>query len=206
MVGDVKQFSPADLPSPQMYGALAQNPFVFTSLAIRTSGDPMLLVNDIRRAIWQVDKDQPVWGIRTMEWRLASLAAPRQFVATMLGGYAALALLLASIGIFGVVSYVVSQRTGEIGIRMALGARPSNIARLVLGHGLSMALIGIALGVAGAAWLSRYLGSQLYAVSPLDPSVYAIVAALLAVVATVACLIPARKAMSVDPVEALRRE
>jgi putative ABC transport system permease protein len=206
VVGDVKQFSPADAPVPQIYGVLAQNPFGFTSLAVRTAGDPMLLVNDIRQALWQVDKDQPVWGIRTMEWRLASLAAPRQFVATMLGGYAALALLLASIGIFGVVSYVVSQRTGEIGIRMALGARPSDIARLVLGHGLSMALIGIGIGVAGAAWLARYLGSQLYAVSPFDAPVYAMVAALLALVATMACLIPARRAISIDPVEALRRE
>ncbi|HLY07578.1 MAG TPA: ABC transporter permease [Rhizomicrobium sp.] len=206
VVDDVKQFSPADPRSPQIYGVLAQNPFVFTSLAVRTAGDPMLLVNDIRQALWQVDKDQPVWGIRTMEWRLASLAAPRQFVATMLGGYAALALLLASIGIFGVVSYVVSQRTAEIGIRMALGARPSDIARLVLGHGLSMALIGIGIGVAGAAWLARYLRSELYAVSPFDPRVYAMVAALLALVATVACLIPARRAISIDPVEALRRE
>jgi predicted permease len=206
VAGDVKQFSPADAPSPQIYGALAQNPFLFTSLAVRTAGDPMLLANDIRRAIWQVDKDQPVWAVRTMEWRLASLAAPRQFVANMLGGYAALALLLASIGIFGVVSYVVSQRTGEIGIRMALGARPAHIARLVVGHGLSMALIGIGMGLAGAAWLARYLASQLYAVSPFDPAVYATVAALLAVVATAACLIPARRAISVDPVEALRRE
>ena len=206
VAGDVKQFSPADAPSPQIYGALAQNPFLFTSLAVRTAGDPMLLANEIRRAIWQVDKDQPVWGVRTMEWRLAALVAPRQFVANMLGGYAALALLLASIGIFGVVSYVVSQRTGEIGIRMALGARPAHIARLVLGHGLSMALIGIGMGLAGAAWLARYLASQLYAVSPFDPAVYATVAALLAVVATAACLIPARRAISVDPVQALRRE
>jgi ABC-type antimicrobial peptide transport system permease subunit len=166
----------------------------------------MLLANDIRRAFWQVDKDQPVWGFRTMEWRLASHAAPRQFVASMLGGYAALALLLASIGIFGVVSYVVAQRTGEIGIRVALGARPSNVLRLVIANGLTMTVIGIAIGVVGAMWLARYLRSQLYAVSPFDPLVYAIVAVLLALVATTACLLPARRAMSVDPVEALRRE
>jgi putative ABC transport system permease protein len=206
VVGDVKQFSPADAPSPQIYGTIAQNPFIFTSLAVRTARDPMLLVNDIRRALWEIDKDQPVWGIRTMEWRLAALAAPRQFVAAMLGGYAALALLLASIGIFGVVSYVVSQRTAEIGIRMALGARPAQIARLVRGHGLSMVLIGIAIGVAGAAWLARYLEGQLYAVSPFDPRVYATVAGLLALVASAACMIPARRAVSIDPVDALRRE
>jgi ABC-type antimicrobial peptide transport system permease subunit len=137
---------------------------------------------------------------------LASLAAPRQFVATMLGGYAMLALVLASSGIFAVVSYAVSRRTAEIGIRMALGARPVQIARLVLGQGLFVVLMGIAIGIAGAAWLARYLESQLYAVSPFDPRVYASVAGVLALVAAVACMIPARRAVSIDPVDALRRD
>jgi putative ABC transport system permease protein len=206
VVGDVTQFSPADAPSPQIYGTIAQNPFLFTSLAIRTATDPTLLVNDIRRALREIDRDQPVWSIRTMEWRLASLAAPRQFVATMLGGYAMLALVLASSGIFAVVSYAVSRRTAEIGIRMALGARPVQIARLVLGQGLFVVLMGIAIGIAGAAWLARYLESQLYAVSPFDPRVYASVAGVLALVAAVACMIPARRAVSIDPVDALRRD
>lgn len=117
-----------------------------------------------------------------------------------------LALLLASVGIFGVVSYGVSQRRGEIGVRMALGANPWDIARLVLSQGLSMVVCGIAAGIVAAAWLSRYARTQLYSVSPLDPAVYLEVSALLAVVAIAACLIPARRAASVDPVEALKQE
>ena len=206
VVGDVKQFGPEDVPSPQMYGALAQNPFLFTSVAVRTAGDPTRVINDIRRAVWQVDKDQPMWRMRTVDARLAMIAQPRQFVTSLLGGYAGLALLLAAIGIFGVVAYSVSQRTSEIGVRIALGARSLDVARMILDQGLCMALIGISTGAAAAAWLSRYLTSQLYGVSTLDPVVYAAVAGLLAAVTIAACLIPARRAMRVDPVIALRHE
>jgi putative ABC transport system permease protein len=206
VVGDVKQFSTEDLPTPQIYGALAQNPFIFTSVAVRTAGDPAPLMNAIRRAVWTVDKDQPMWKMRTMDAKLAMLAQPRELVTGLLGGYAALALLLASIGIFGVLAYSVSQRTSEIGVRMALGARPVDVVRMILRQGAMIALIGIAVGIGAAAGLSGFLKSQLYAVSPLDPGVYAIVAALLAVVALAACLIPARRAMRVDPVEALRHD
>jgi ABC-type antimicrobial peptide transport system permease subunit len=166
----------------------------------------MTLANSIRRAIWNVDKDQPVWSVVSMENILSTSVRPQQFVMWMLGGYAALALLLASIGIFGVVSYAVSQRTGEIGVRIALGAMPRHVAGMVLRQGFTMAVAGIVLGCAAAAWLTRYLQSQLFAVSPLDPAVYAIVAVVLASVALAACLIPARRAMRVDPVEALRHE
>ena len=206
VVGDVKQFSLSDPASPQIYGALAQNPFIFTSLAVRTTGDPLQLVNEIRRAIWQVDKDQPVWSVHSFDEILATQSRPRQLVTWMLGGYAAVALLLASIGIFGVVSYAVSQRTGEIGVRMALGARPRHVAGLVLRQGFAMAVLGVVIGAGAAAWLSRYLTSQLYAVSRLDPIVYGSVAALLTLVALSACLIPVRRAMRVDPVTALRHE
>ena len=120
--------------------------------------------------------------------------------------YAAVALVLASIGIFGLISYTVSQRTAEIGVRIALGARPGDVARLVLRQGLLMTAIGIAAGIGGAMWLTRYLRTQLYAVSPLDPSVYITVAGLLAGVAIVACLIPAHRATKVDPTVALRYE
>jgi putative ABC transport system permease protein len=206
VVGDVKQFGPEDPPRPQIYGSLEQDPFVFTSVAVRTAGDPEWMTNQIRRAVWRVDKDQPMWKMRTVDARLAMLAAPREFVTGLLGSYAALALLLAAIGIFGVVSYSVRQRTAEIGVRIALGASSGDIAGMILRQGLAMTLAGIAAGAGTAAWVARYLRSQLYSVSPLDVSVYLGVAALLALVAMAACLIPARRAMAIDPMQALRNE
>jgi putative ABC transport system permease protein len=206
VVGDIKQYRLTDAPSPQIYGALAQNPFIFTSLAVRTAGDPLQMVNPIRRAIWQVDRDQPVWSVYSFEEILATQSRLRQIVTAMLGAYAGVALALASIGIFGVISYAVGQRTAEIGVRMALGARPADIARLILRQVFLMIVIGIAAGLGAAMWLSRYLRNQLYAVSPLDPNVYVSVAALLAAVAIVACLIPVRRAIKIDPTVALRYE
>lgn len=206
VVGDVKQFTLTDPASPQIYGALAQNPFIFTSLAVRTAGDPLKMVNQIRRAIWQVDKDQPVWSVHSFDEILTTQARLRQLITGMLGVYAGVALVLATIGIFGVISYTVSRRTAEIGVRMALGARPRDVARLVLSQGFVIIATGIAAGLGAATWLSRYIRTQLYAVSPLDPAVYAGVAALLAAVAIVACLIPARRAARVDPMVALKYE
>ncbi|MBZ5602709.1 MAG: ABC transporter permease [Acidobacteriia bacterium] len=206
VVGDVKQYTVEDPPQPQIYGALAQNPFVFTSVAVRTAGDPNVLMNDVRRAVWRVDKDQPMWKMRTMDAKIAMLAQPREFVTSLLGAYAGLALLLASIGIFGVISYSVSQRTAEIGVRMALGALPRDVASLILRQGLAVLIPGIAIGIAASAWVTGLLKSQLYAVSPLDPGVYATVGAILTVVALAASLVPVRRAMRVDPVIALRHD
>lgn len=206
VVGDVKQFSPEDTPAPQIYGSLAQNPFIFTSVAVRTTGDPGQFMNAIRRAVWRVDKDQPMWKMRTMNSKIAMLAEPREFMTTLLGGYAGLALLLASIGIFGVISFTVTLRTAEIGIRIALGAGPRDVASMILRHGLAITLAGVAIGACGAAWLSQYLKAQLYSVSPVDLAVYATVAAVLAMVAIGACLIPVRRAVRVDPIVALRHE
>lgn len=206
VVGDVKQFTLTDPPSPQIYGALSQNPFLFTSLAVRTAGDPLKMANAIRHAIWQVDKDQPVWFVHSFDEILATQSHFRQLFTATLEAYAGVALVLAAIGIFGVISYIVSQRTTEIGVRMALGARPDDIARLILRQGFIITAIGIGSGAGAATWLSRYLRTQLYAVSPLDPGVYAIVAVLLATIAILACLIPARRAMKVDPMVALKYE
>ena len=204
VVGDVKQFSPEDKATPQVYGALSQNAFLFTSVAVRTAGDPAILMNQIRQAVWQVDKDQPMWKMRTVDARLGTLAQPRRLFTTLLGGYAGLALLLASIGIFSVISYSARQRAGEIGIRMALGAQPRDVARLIFREGAMVTLIGLAVGIGGAAWIARLLRAQLFMVSPLDPGVYAAVAILLAAVSFAACLIPMRRAMRVDPIEVLR--
>jgi putative ABC transport system permease protein len=206
VVGDVKQYGPDDVVSSQIYGALAQNPFLFTSVAVRTSSDPARLMNEIRKAMWRVDKDQPMWKMRTVESRLDMLQQPHLFVTSLLGGYAGLALLLAAIGIFGVVAYSVSQRTSEIGVRMALGARRTDVGRMILKQGLWMATIGIAIGAGASVWATGFVKSQLYQVSTLDPSVYMAVALLLAMVTIAACLIPARRAMRVDPLTALRHE
>jgi len=206
VVGDIKQFTLKDPPEPQIYGALAQNPFIFTSLAVRTSGDPLKMVNQIRKAIWRVDPDQPVWSIHSFDEIVTIQSRVRQLITSTLAAYAGIALILACIGIFGVISYAVSQRTAEIGVRMALGAQPSDVARLILRQGLAMTAIGCTAGTGGAMWLSRYLRTQLYAVSPLDPGVYVIVAALLTAVAIAACLAPARRAAKIDPTSALRSE
>jgi predicted permease len=208
VVGDVKQFDLRNAPTPEIWGALAQNPFLFTDVVVRTLGDPLPLANDIRRAIWQVDKDQPVWGVDSLDQILGRIGAhglPR-LVSGVLSGYAAFALILAAIGVFGVVGYTVSQRAGEIGLRVALGASHGDIARLILRQGFSLAFIGIAVGIGAAAWLSRFLESQLYGVSPLDPLSYAVAASLLFMVTILACLIPVKRGISVNPIEALHHE
>lgn len=206
VVGGIKQFGLDDPAIPQIYGSLAQNPFIFTTLVVRTKGDPMKMANEVRKAVWSVDKDQPVWKVRSLESMLTVSKSPRRFVMFMLSGYAALALLLASVGIFGVMSYLVGQRTAEIGIRMALGAQPRHVLGSFLRQGLSMTVVGVVAGVVGALGLTRYLRSQLFAIKATEPSVYAAVAGLLVLVAAAACFIPARRAMKVDPTVALRSE
>ncbi len=208
VVGDVKQFDLRDPDTPQIWGALAQNPFVYTEIVIRTAGDPLAMVNTIRQAVLQVDREQPVWGVDTYEAMLGRIGGHGlpTLVAGVLGAYASLALLLASIGIFGLVNYSVTQRTGEIGVRVALGAAPSDIVRLILRQGLWLGAAGIAAGGGAAFWLARYLKAQLYNTSPFDPAVYASVAALLLIVVTLACLMPARRALRIEPSEALRQE
>ncbi|MGC2656658.1 MAG: ABC transporter permease [Bryobacteraceae bacterium] len=206
VVGDVKQYTLADPPAPQVYGALAQNPFLFTSLAVRTVGDPLKMANAIQSAIWQVDKNQPVWSVMSFDEILSRQSHLRRLITTLLEAYAGIALVLASIGIFGVISYSVSQRTAEIGVRVALGASRGDVTRLVLGQVMLMTAIGIAAGGGLAIWLSRYLRTQLYEVSPLDPAVYFAAALLLCGVAVLACVLPTRRAVKIDPMLALRYE
>ncbi|MBD0372276.1 MAG: ABC transporter permease [Pyrinomonadaceae bacterium] len=175
-------------------------------LAVRTSSAPESMTASIRKEIYAIDPDQPVSDVATMEERLnQSLSQPR-FSATLLGMFAVVALLLAAVGIYGVMSYLVTQRTHEIGIRMALGASARDILKMVVGHGMMLTLIGVGCGLVAAFLLTRFLASLLFEVSSFDPLTYAGVSLLLLLVAFIACYIPARRATRVDPMVALRYE
>jgi putative ABC transport system permease protein len=206
VVGDVKQFDLNDLTAAQIYLPQAQHPDVFTTLIVRTQGDPMALSSSLRSAVWGVDKDQPVWKIRTEESLLDLSVGPRRFLMLLLEVFSALSLALATIGIYGVISYSTGQRIQEIGVRIALGAQKRDVLRLVLQEGLWIAALGVGIGALAALGLSRFLASQLYGVSAGDPGTFAAAAALLTFVTLLACYIPARRATNVDPISALRHD
>ena len=176
------------------------------AVVLRTEGDPTAVMGDVRRAVAEIDSREAVYNVQTMDTVIANSFAARRLSMLLLGIFAALALVLACVGIYGVISYLVSQRTHEIGVRMALGAERSDVLRLVLGHGARMALVGVAIGVGAALGLTRLMANQLFGVSAYDPLTFAAVALLLIVVAVAACYIPARRAMSVNPMIALRHE
>ncbi|HVF43832.1 MAG TPA: ABC transporter permease [Pyrinomonadaceae bacterium] len=206
VVGDAKQYDIGETQRPQVYTAYAQNPHIFGTLVLRANVEPLSLSKQVREAVWSVDPDQPVWKVRTVEYLLGVNVSDRRFLLYLMACFAGLALLLTALGIYGVVSYTVAQRTHEIGIRVALGAQGRDVLRLVLRHGMGLALLGVGLGLAAAYGVMRYLASLLYGVSATDPPTYAAVALLLAGVALVACLVPALRATRVDPMVALRHE
>jgi ABC-type antimicrobial peptide transport system permease subunit len=176
------------------------------SIAVRGSSDPTLLANDLRQAVRQLDPTLAVAKIRPMDDIAdANVSTPR-FALFLVALFAGLALTLAAIGIYGVISYAVSQRTREFGLRMALGAQAGDVQRLVLRQGVKLALAGVGLGLVGALALGRVLWSLLYQVSAADPATFAAVAAVAIAVAALACYIPARRATAVDPAHALRSE
>jgi len=176
------------------------------NFVIGASVDPLSLVAAVRREVSAVDREQPVFNVRSLEQVMADSISRQRFQTLLLGAFATTALLLAAIGVYGVVSYSVSQRTGEIGIRIALGARPRDVLRLVIGHGLILTVLGMALGLAGALGLTRLMGGLLFGVSANDPLTFGVTALLLTAVALSAALVPARRATKVDPLVAIRNE
>lgn len=206
VAGDIRHSHLEDPQPVQIYLPFAQHPHIFSTLVIETRSDPMSCANAVRRAVWSVDRDQPVWKVRTLESLVSRYLAWRSFLPRLVSGFSAFALLLAALGVYGVISYSTARRTREFGLRIAVGAQPRDVARLVLGDGVRMTLAGIALGSAGALFLTPLLKSQLYGVSPSDPLTLLTVAILLALVALLASYLPARRALRVDPVTALRHE
>jgi putative ABC transport system permease protein len=176
------------------------------TLAIRTEGPPLGLAAAVQREIQALDKDQPVADVRTMEQWVAESVARARFSMLLLGIFAAVALVLAAVGLYGVMAYTVTQRTHEFGIRLALGAKSGDVLKMVMGQGLLLALIGVGLGLASAFALTRLMSTLLFEVSTTDPVTFGGIALLLVAVALVASYIPARRATRVDPVVALRYE
>ena len=206
VVGDAKHFLVEEEQRPQLYAPFSQDPGIFATLVMRTSVEPMSLAEQVRQAVWKVDPDQPMWKIRTVESLIDRSVADRKFLMALMGIFAGLALVLTVLGLYGVITYLVNQRTQEIGIRMALGAQVGHILKMVLKQGMLLVLIGVALGL-GASWiLTRWLASLLFQVSATDPIAFIGISLLLIAVALLACYLPARRATRVDPLKALRYE
>jgi len=209
VVGNTRNTDAKLPPKPELYRPLLQenkNLWQGEYLLVRAGPNPLALASAIENQIWAVNKDLPITQVAAVDNAIAQVNAPARFRTLLLGIFGALGLLLALVGIYGVISYSVTQRTHEIGIRIALGAEPVQVMRLILAHGLQLAAIGVAIGVAAALALTRLMSSLLYGISATDPLTFAAVSAALLIVALAACYIPARRAMRVDPMVALRYE
>jgi putative ABC transport system permease protein len=206
VVGDVRHHGLARPPEPETYFPYRQDPVSMVCLAIRSPLEPKSLADAVRGAIWAVDGEQPVFAVMTYEQLAADSVAVRRISTQLLGSFAAVALLLAALGIYAVMAYAVAQRTQEVGVRVALGATARDVVGMVLGQGLRLAGLGSAIGLAASLALTRLLGSLLWGVSPTDPVSFATVLATIGAVAVLACVLPAFRAARVDPMAALRYE
>jgi predicted permease len=204
VVADIHEASASIDPRPGLYRPSAQAPPRTAMFAVRTEGDPLQLVNAVRSQVLAIDPDQPVSAVQTMQDVVETDLGQQRLITILLGSFASVALLLAVVGIYGVIAYSVAQQIQEVGIRRALGAQQSDILRLVVGQGLGLVLVGVALGLAGALALTRVLKSVLFHISATDPATFASIALLFVVVALAASYIPARRAARIDPTTALR--
>jgi putative ABC transport system permease protein len=207
VVGDMRRQGLENEPIPQMFEPLAQNPSRLVTLLVRTSmDDPLKMVATLHAAVRRVDQHVPLYGVTTLENRLDAFLTPRRFQTSLLIGFSVVALLMAAIGIYGLVQYSVATRTHEIGIRLAVGAQAGDIFRMIVREGLTLSLTGLVLGLVGALWLGQAASSLLSGVTATDPLTFTTVSLLLTAVATAACYFPARRAMKVEPFVALRQE
>jgi putative ABC transport system permease protein len=207
VVGDVKHFGLDTETRSELYVPYHQEPWPYLALIVRsTSAEPLDVAPRVLEQVWAIDPDQPAYDIRTMEMRLSQSVAGRRFSMTLLSLFGGSALLLAVLGIYGVLAYSVAQRTREIGVRVALGAQSRDILNLVLKQGIVLSLFGIAIGLAGAFALTRALSSLLFEVGATDPMAFTAVPLVLLVVVVLACYIPARRAAKIDSIAAIRYE
>ena len=207
VVGAAKYWAVSHEPHPHMYYSYLQENWWSMSLRVRTqSGDPMKLAGPIRAELAAIDKNQPIHSFKALEATVSELVAPQRFTTLLLAGFASLAALLAAIGIYGVMSYAVTQRTREIGVRMALGAQAVDVMRVVMSQGMILVGAGVVIGLGASYALTRFISDLLFGIEPTDPVTLVAITLLLAAVAMVACFIPARRATKIDPIASLRVE
>jgi predicted permease len=209
VVGDVRGSELGAEPEPHMYRSIGQNEDRYLSLmrlSVRTNGDPLAVLRAVEGQLYAVDGSQPVFDVKTMDQRVADTLAPERFQLLLIGTFAAMAVILAALGVYGVMAYLVTRRTREIGIRMAIGARPEQVRGQILRESLSLAAAAVAAGTAGAWGLTRYLTAMLYGVATVDGLTFSAAALVLVAVAMGASLLPARRASRVDPAVTLREE
>ena len=206
VVGSIRLASLETNPAPTMYVPFTQDPFSAAWIVARTDGDPTALSAAVRQTVRGIDQALPAFAMTPLATVVSDSVAERRFSMLLLGLFAGIALFLAAVGLYGVVAYAVSQRTQEIGLRMAIGAQRGDVLRLVVVGGMKLAVAGVALGIACALALAQLVAAMLYEVTPFDPASYSATALVLLAVAALACYIPARRAMRVDPLVALRQE
>jgi putative ABC transport system permease protein len=206
VVGDVRHTGYDSELRTELFLPHLQEPYGSMTYVVRTAGNPSALTQAIKNSVWEVNRDQPFASIATLDQLVSRSLAERRFSLLMLGTFAVIAMTLAAVGVYGLVSFSVGQRTHEFGVRLALGAQARDIVKMVVGEGMLVAVLGVAIGLAGSFALTRFLAALLFSVSPTDVGTFAAITGLLFVVALLSCYLPARRATRVDPSAALASE